>query len=95
MSKLAPLHWLLILLVFLFVLSSEAVPTTRSFLPYRGESTTHARLDSQGPLEFRNEEEKLDVAEEFMVEGRSDLESNDYPGTGANNSHDPKTPGRD
>lgn len=28
MSKLAPLHWLLILLVFLFVLSSEAVPTT-------------------------------------------------------------------
>ena len=35
----------------------------------------------------------LDVAEEFMVEGRMDLEKNDYPGTGANNRHDPKTPG--
>nr|DAD47066.1 TPA_asm: hypothetical protein HUJ06_017003 [Nelumbo nucifera] len=23
-----------------------------------------------------------------------DIESNDYPGTGANNHHDPKTPGR-
>ena len=33
----------------------------------------------------------FDMAEEFMVERRIDLESNDYPGTGANNRHDPKT----
>ena len=26
-------------------------------------------------------------------EGRMDLEDTDYPGTGANNHHDPKSPG--
>ncbi|KAK1278263.1 hypothetical protein QJS04_geneDACA003460 [Acorus gramineus] len=26
--------------------------------------------------------------------GRMDIESNDYPGSGANNRHDPKSPGR-
>ncbi|KAJ7976458.1 Transmembrane protein [Quillaja saponaria] len=34
----------------------------------------------------------VDLGQEF-VEGRMDLESTDYPGTGANNNHDPKTPG--
>lgn len=29
----------------------------------------------------------------LVVEGRMDFESTDYPGTGANNRHDPKTPG--
>lgn len=29
----------------------------------------------------------------LVVEGRMDFESADYPGTGANNRHDPKTPG--
>ena len=33
-------------------------------------------------------------AEELMLERRMDLESTDYPGTGANNRHDPKSPGR-
>ena len=33
----------------------------------------------------------FDLAEE--LERRIDLENNDYPGTGANNRHDPKTPG--
>jgi len=42
---------------------------------------------------LKNGEEMFDMAEEFMVERRIDLESNDYPGTGANNRHDPKTPG--
>lgn len=31
---------------------------------------------------------------EGFMEGRMDMENNDYPGTGANNHHDPKTPGR-
>ena len=29
-----------------------------------------------------------------FINGRMDLESTDYPGTGANNHHDPRTPGR-
>lgn len=40
-----------------------------------------------------NSEELLEF-EQGYIEGRMDIESNDYPGTGANNHHDPKTPGR-
>ncbi|KAF7852243.1 hypothetical protein BT93_L5384 [Corymbia citriodora subsp. variegata] len=32
--------------------------------------------------------------EMVFMERRMEMESNDYPGTGANNHHDPKTPGR-
>ncbi|KAB5512240.1 hypothetical protein DKX38_029268 [Salix brachista] len=35
----------------------------------------------------------LDMGEGY-VEERMDLQSTDYPGTGANNRHNPKTPGR-
>ncbi|KAG6751962.1 hypothetical protein POTOM_044177 [Populus tomentosa] len=38
--------------------------------------------------------EMLIDAGEGYIEGRMDLESTDYPGTGANNHHDPKTPGK-
>lgn len=37
----------------------------------------------------------FDVGEaEGFIEGRMDMERTDYPGTGANNHHDPRTPGR-
>lgn len=31
---------------------------------------------------------------ESLLERRMNIELTDYPGTGANNNHDPKTPGR-
>ena len=37
---------------------------------------------------------ELSNVEEFSMQGRMDLENNDYPGTGANKNHDPKAPGR-
>ena len=46
-------------------------------------------------VEFRNGEEIIDMgSEEFTLERRMELENSDYPGTGANNRHDPKTPTR-
>ncbi|KAF7819227.1 Transmembrane channel-like protein [Senna tora] len=37
----------------------------------------------------------LELEETMEKEGRMDLESEDYPGTGANNRHDPRSPGAD
>ncbi|KAL1352323.1 hypothetical protein HN51_016313 [Arachis hypogaea] len=94
----APLLQLFItLLLFSYVLSSLAVPTTRSLSPRSEKSSIQTSLEEfQGTPESRNSEsEMFDSAKEFMtVEGRMDLESNDYPGAGANRNHDPKTPGR-
>ena len=39
------------------------------------------------------EEMVVDMDEEIMMERRIDLEIEDYGGTGANNDHDPKSPG--
>ncbi|KAG5053635.1 hypothetical protein GLYMA_03G007400v4 [Glycine max] len=90
----SPLQLLIILLVFSFVLSSAALQTTRRLLPNKEKTPTQITSDKfQGVEELKNGEEMFDMAEEFMVERRIDLESNDYPGTGANNRHDPKTPG--
>ncbi|KAM0977676.1 hypothetical protein ACFX14_013725 [Malus domestica] len=75
---------LVIFLCFTYVLSSiAAAPTTRS------------RKISKGDLPSQNllDEGVLDLGEGF-VEGRMDLETNDYSGVGANPVHDPKPPGR-
>lgn len=80
------------LLVFSFVLSSTTVQTTRRLLPDKEKLSTQISSDKVVE-ELRKGEEMFDMVQEFMVEGRIDLESNDYPGTGANNRHDPKTPG--
>ncbi|KAJ4721347.1 putative Transmembrane protein [Melia azedarach] len=50
-------------------------------------------LLAQEATEISDSEELLGVDQAY-IEGRMDMESTDYPGTGANNHHDPKTPGR-
>ncbi|KAB2607693.1 hypothetical protein D8674_010861 [Pyrus ussuriensis x Pyrus communis] len=75
---------LLIFLCFTHVLSSiTAAPTTRS------RKISQEDLPSQNLLD----EGVLDLGEGF-VEGRMDLETNDYSEVGANPVHDPKPPGR-
>ncbi|XP_027353193.1 uncharacterized protein LOC113863715 [Abrus precatorius] len=96
MSK-SLLQLLNILLILSFVLSSATVQNTRRLLPNSEKfstQTTSVELQGSTSKEFRNDEEMFDMVEGFRVEGRFFLESNDYPGTGANNRHDPKTPGR-
>lgn len=51
-------------------------------------------MQSEMQLEDGGDELFGNGGEERFIEGRMDLENNDYPGTGANNHHDPKTPGR-
>ncbi|KAJ4841133.1 hypothetical protein Tsubulata_007652 [Turnera subulata] len=87
---------LVLFLAFSCVLSSLAVPTTRSLKLSSEENPSSQVQDvmSQDVMELSLGEEILDDATEGYIEGRMDLESTDYPGTGANNHHDPRTPGR-
>lgn len=46
-------------------------------------------------MDLVNGEEVFDVGGgEAFIEGRVTIESEDYPGTGANSHHDPRTPGK-
>lgn len=49
--------------------------------------------NSQGEVDMKEVEEMFEVAE-GIKERRMDMERADYPGTGANNHHDLKTPKR-
>ncbi|KAE9590219.1 hypothetical protein Lal_00027828 [Lupinus albus] len=89
-----PLLQLLILLIFSFVLSYATVPTTRRSLMLNKEKSSVQTTLLQGDLVLKNGREMFDVEEELNVKERMDLENADYPGTGANNRHDPKSPGR-
>ncbi|KAK9289827.1 hypothetical protein L1049_007987 [Liquidambar formosana] len=83
---------LLILFLVVSYVFSAAVCTTRNLKSINEVSSVQDSL-AQGEVDMRNDGEVLEVEQGYM-EGRMDLESTDYPGTGANNHHDPKTPGR-
>ncbi|KAK8713056.1 hypothetical protein V6N13_148283 [Hibiscus sabdariffa] len=86
----------LMLLVFLgfsyLLLSGAAVPTTRSLKSNKQLPSSLQDLLAQDVMKLSDAEELLGEAEALNGE-RLLLESTDYPGTGANKNHDPKTPG--
>ncbi|KAF2288148.1 hypothetical protein GH714_004666 [Hevea brasiliensis] len=85
---------LLLFLGFSFVLSSLAVPSTRSLKSTEENPSSVQDFLTQDAMDLNLvEEQVLDLGEGY-INGRMDLENTDYPGTGANNHHDPKTPGR-
>ncbi|KAL9431367.1 hypothetical protein AB3S75_026534 [Citrus x aurantiifolia] len=86
------LKLLVLFLGFSFVLSSTAVPATR-MAKSDNDPVQVQELLAQVAMEVSDSEELLGM-EQGYIEGRMDMESTDYPGTGANNHHDPKTPGR-
>ncbi|EEF36658.1 uncharacterized protein LOC8286483 [Ricinus communis] len=91
-QRTAAVGLLLFFLGFSFLLSSLAVPTTRSLKSTEDNPSSSVQdfLIHQEGMDLSSQGEELD----FIIAGRMDLESTDYPGTGANNHHDPKTPGR-
>ncbi|OIW06462.1 hypothetical protein TanjilG_05233 [Lupinus angustifolius] len=91
--KLPLLQFLIVLMIFSFLLSSATVPTARRLL-LNNEKSSVQTTQVQGDLVLKNRREMIDVEEELKVKERMDLENADYPGTGANNRHDPKSPGR-
>ncbi|KAJ6877409.1 hypothetical protein NC651_030216 [Populus alba x Populus x berolinensis] len=87
------LRLLALLLALSFLLSSVAVPATRSLKSNDEISSEVQDLLPQDAVISTGGEMLIDAGEGY-IEGRMDLESTDYPGTGANNHHDPKTPGK-
>ncbi|ESR56764.1 hypothetical protein CICLE_v10022756mg [Citrus x clementina] len=92
MDNKACLKLLVLFLGLSFVLSSTAVPATR-MAKSDNDPVQVQELLAQEAMEVSDSEEVLGM-EQGYIEGRMDMESTDYPGTGANNHHDPKTPGR-
>ncbi|GMI65023.1 hypothetical protein like AT3G47510 [Hibiscus trionum] len=85
---------MLLFLGFSFLLlSSTAVPTTRSLKSNKELPSSVQDLPAQDVMKLSDAEELSGEADAFNGE-RLLLESTDYPGTGANKNHDPKTPGR-
>ncbi|CAI0385095.1 unnamed protein product [Linum tenue] len=96
---------LLLLLLLITPKFSLAVPATRSFImdkitakeetPSSSTPTIHVLEGGKWVEVVLREEEGGEDIGSYDLEGRMDREEfTDYPGTGANNHHDPKTPGR-
>ncbi|XP_042058936.1 uncharacterized protein LOC121803320 [Salvia splendens] len=76
----------LLLLLFL-VVSSTAVPASRSLKTIKNQVLL-GRFHVQDVSDIEND----DVMMVSLLERRMNIELTDYPGTGANNNHDPKPP---
>ncbi|XP_056158459.1 uncharacterized protein LOC130134791 isoform X2 [Syzygium oleosum] len=86
-STIAAARLLVLFLGFSCLLSSLAVPSTRSFKSSREEDDDEVSVQDE-KLGMREGDETV------FMERRMEMKSNDYPGTEANNHHDPRTPGR-
>ncbi|XVF30704.1 hypothetical protein REPUB_Repub16aG0081100 [Reevesia pubescens] len=88
---------MLLFLGFSYLLvSCAAVPTTRSLKSNKEllpSSSSVQDLFAQDVMKLSEAEELFEERDVFNEE-RMLMETTDYPGTGANKDHDPKTPGR-
>ncbi|GLT70443.1 hypothetical protein SLA2020_425240 [Shorea laevis] len=92
MAPKSSLRFFVLFLAFFYVLSTAAVPTTRSLKANKEEEAVHDLL-AQDAMDLMDGEDLLGVGQ-GSVEGRMDFETADYKGAGANTGHEPKTPGR-
>ncbi|XP_058727365.1 uncharacterized protein LOC131598820 [Vicia villosa] len=87
-----PLQCLLFFLIFSCLLLTSS--SRRILSKDERSSSTQTKLDKESAIGLSKVEDLFEAREELMVKERMNLEMDDYPGTGANNHHDPNTPGR-
>ncbi|KAL5227036.1 hypothetical protein ABZP36_015301 [Zizania latifolia] len=87
-SKRKQLLALLVLSCILLLPLASSVPMSRS-MAMRNQQASASGLEA--PVQVATAAEGRNLGE---VVARMDVEVNDYPGSGANNRHDPKSPGR-
>ncbi|CAA2987925.1 Hypothetical predicted protein [Olea europaea subsp. europaea] len=75
------------LVLFFMVVSAVAVSSTRSLK----DEVKVGKIHHQDMMELRGDGEQVDIR---LLDRRMNVELTDYTGTGANNDHDPGTPGR-
>ncbi|KAI5443574.1 hypothetical protein KIW84_012279, partial [Lathyrus oleraceus] len=66
----------------------------RIFTKDEKSSSMQTKLVKESAIGLIKGEDLFEAREELMVKERMNLEMDDYPGTGANNHHDPNAPGR-
>ncbi|KAE8660049.1 Cyclin/Brf1-like TBP-binding protein, putative isoform 1 [Hibiscus syriacus] len=93
MENKAFVRLLLLFVGFSYLLLCAAVPTTRRLKSNKELPSSVQYLPAEDVMKLSEGEELLEEAYGLNGE-RLLLESTDYPGTGANKNHDPKTPGR-
>ncbi|XP_050903044.1 uncharacterized protein LOC127115572 [Lathyrus oleraceus] len=87
-----PLQFLLFFLIFSCLLLSSS--SRRIFTKDEKSSSMQTKLVKESAIGLIKGEDLFEAREELMVKERMNLEMDDYPGTGANNHHDPNAPGR-
>ncbi|KAI4348507.1 hypothetical protein L6164_009222 [Bauhinia variegata] len=97
MEQKSLLRVVVILLGLSYVLFAAAVPATRSLTSRKVDASVQDLLAKQEDLELKSIEEmsEFDQMQESVVEGRMMMvDTADYPPTGANRAHQPRSPGK-
>ncbi|KAI4348506.1 hypothetical protein L6164_009222 [Bauhinia variegata] len=96
MEQKSLLRVVVILLGLSYVLFAAAVPATRSLTSRKVDASVQDLLAKED-LELKSIEEmsEFDQMQESVVEGRMMMvDTADYPPTGANRAHQPRSPGK-
>ncbi|KAK7316033.1 hypothetical protein VNO77_34660 [Canavalia gladiata] len=93
MEKKALLKLLIVVLCLSYVVFAAAVPSTRSFMTSKVDPLVLDDQAKENLVNLSNSEEQFDM-KEGVKEGRMTLDITDYPPTGPNHSHTPKSPGK-
>ncbi|XP_009417864.2 uncharacterized protein LOC103998189 isoform X1 [Musa acuminata AAA Group] len=88
MDQRKPAICLCTLLCFSWILSLVAVPLPAGKLDLRNQKISVMKVAGQVITR------KILINEKAIADRRMDIELNDYPVSGANNRHDPKSPGK-
>ncbi|KAL2320528.1 hypothetical protein Fmac_029497 [Flemingia macrophylla] len=92
MEKKTLFRLLVVLLALSYVVFATAVPATRSSMIGKMDPIVQDHLAKEDPvMGLMNSKEEM---KEGIVESRMMVDIADYPGTGPNPAHNPKSPGK-
>ncbi|KAJ4710159.1 Transmembrane protein [Melia azedarach] len=92
MEQKTSLKLLVVFLGLSYVVSSTTTMLSGT-LKFENENASQIQDSvAKEAMEVSSDSEELHRVEQAYIEGRMDMETRDYGGTGANNRHDPRAP---